>query len=99
MNLIRRLHITNVREAIHQKGMVEIIKLMKGKTFHFNRKVEGIEPRTPTSLNKRGFPWAEMPLSIEEGSIAVPNIQMVAISAIDQLFSGHPKCLDMIFRY
>jgi hypothetical protein len=62
-------------------GMVEIIKLMKGKTFHFNRKVEGIEPRTPTSLNKRGFPWAEMPLSIEEGSIAVPNIQMVAISA------------------
>jgi dihydropteroate synthase len=50
MNLIRCLHITNAREAIHEIGKVGVdttgIKLMKGKTLHFNFRIEGIDPRT-----------------------------------------------------
>ena len=50
MNLIRCLHITNAREAIHEMGKVGVdatgIKLMKGKTLHFNFRIEGIDPRT-----------------------------------------------------
>ena len=56
MNLIRCLHITNAREAIHQMGMVGVdatgIKLMKGKTLHFNLRVEGIEPRAANLLKQ-----------------------------------------------
>jgi dihydropteroate synthase len=56
MNLIRCLHITNAREAIHQMGRVGVdatgIKLMKGKTLHFNLKVEGINPRTANLLKQ-----------------------------------------------
>lgn len=56
MNLIRCLHITNVREAIHQMGKLGVdatgIKLMKGKTLHFNLKVEGIDPRTANLLKQ-----------------------------------------------
>jgi dihydropteroate synthase len=50
MNLIRCLHITNAREAIHEMGKVEVdatgIKLMKGKILHFNFRIERIDPRT-----------------------------------------------------
>jgi dihydropteroate synthase len=56
MKLIRCLHITNVREAIHQLGRVGVdatgIKLMKEKLFHFNLKVEGIHPRTANLLKQ-----------------------------------------------
>ena len=56
MNLIRCLHITNTREAIHQMGRVGVdatgIKLMEGKTLHFNLKVEGIDPRTANLLKQ-----------------------------------------------
>jgi len=56
MNLIRCLHITNAREAIHQMGRVGVdatgIKLMKGKTLHFNLRVEGIEPRAANLLKQ-----------------------------------------------
>ncbi len=56
MNLIRCLHITDVREAIHQMGKVGVdatgIKLMKGKTLHFNLKVEGIDPRTSNLIKQ-----------------------------------------------
>jgi len=56
MNLIRCLHITNAREAIHEMGRVGVgatgIKLMKGKTLHFNLKVEGINPRTANLLKQ-----------------------------------------------
>ena len=56
MNLIRCLHITNTREAIHQMGKVGVdvtgIKLMKGKTLHFNLRVEGIDPRTANLLKQ-----------------------------------------------
>ena len=56
MNLIRCLHITNAKEAIHQMGRVGVdatgIKLMKGKTLHFNLKVEGINPRTANLLKQ-----------------------------------------------
>jgi dihydropteroate synthase len=56
MNLIRCLHITNAREAIHQMGRMGVdatgIKLMRGKTLHFNLKVEGINPRTANLLKQ-----------------------------------------------
>ncbi len=56
MNLIRCLHITNANEAIHQIKKVGVdptgIKLMEGKTLHFNLKVEGIEPRTANLLKQ-----------------------------------------------
>jgi len=56
MNLIRCLHITNAREAIHEMGRVGVdatgIKLMKGKTLHFDLKAEGINPRTANLLKQ-----------------------------------------------
>jgi dihydropteroate synthase len=56
MNLIRCLHITNAREAIHQLGRVGVdatgIKLMNEKTLHFNLKVEGIKTRTANLLKQ-----------------------------------------------
>jgi dihydropteroate synthase len=56
MNLIRCLHITNAREAIHEMGKVGVdptgMKLMKGKTLHYNLKVEGIDPRTANLLKQ-----------------------------------------------
>ena len=56
MNLIRCLHITNAREVIHEMGRVGVdatgIKLMKGKTLHFNLKLEGINPRTASLLKQ-----------------------------------------------
>jgi dihydropteroate synthase len=56
MNLIRCLHITNAREAIHEMGRVGVdptgMKLMKGKTLHYNLKVEGIDPRTANLLKQ-----------------------------------------------
>ncbi len=56
MNLIRCLHITNANEAIHQMKKVGVdptgVKLMEGKTLHFNLKVEGIDPRTANLLKQ-----------------------------------------------
>jgi dihydropteroate synthase len=56
MNLIRCLHITNAREAIHEMGKVGVdptgMKLMKGKTLHYNLKIEGIDPRTANLLKQ-----------------------------------------------
>jgi dihydropteroate synthase len=56
MNLIRCLHITNASEAIHQMKRVGVdstgIKLMEGKSLHFNLKVEGIAPRTANLLKQ-----------------------------------------------
>jgi dihydropteroate synthase len=56
MNLIRCLHITNAREAIHEMGKVGVdptgLKLMKGKTLHYNLKVEGINPRMANLLKQ-----------------------------------------------
>jgi len=56
MNLIRCLHITNANEAIHQMKKVGVdpigIKLMEGKTLHFNLIVEGIAPRTANLLKQ-----------------------------------------------
>ncbi len=56
MNLIRCLHITNANEAIQQMKKVGVdptgVKLMEGKTLHFNLKVEGIEPRTANLLKQ-----------------------------------------------
>ena len=56
MNLIRCLHITNANEAIHQIKEVGVgptgVKLMEGKTLHFNLKMEGIDPRTANVLKQ-----------------------------------------------
>jgi len=56
MNLIRCLHITNARDAIHEMGKVGVdptgMKLMKGKTLHYNLRVEGIDPRTANLLKQ-----------------------------------------------
>ena len=56
MNLIRCLHITNANEAIQHMKKVGVdptgVKLMEGKTLHFNLKVEGIEPRTANLLKQ-----------------------------------------------
>jgi len=56
MNLIRCLHITNARDAIHEMGKVGVdptgMKLMMGKTFHYNLKVEGIAPRLANLLKQ-----------------------------------------------
>jgi dihydropteroate synthase len=56
MNLIRCLRITNANEAIHQMKKVGVdstgIKLMEGKTLHFNLKMEGIDPRTANFLKQ-----------------------------------------------
>ncbi len=56
MNLIRCLHIANAGEAIHQMKKMGVdptgVRLMEGKTLHFNLKVEGIEPRTANLLKQ-----------------------------------------------
>ncbi len=56
MNLIRCLHITNADEAIHQikevGGDPTSVKLMEGKTLHFNLKMEGIDPRAANVLKQ-----------------------------------------------
>jgi dihydropteroate synthase len=56
MNLIRCLHINGLKEAVHQIEKVGVdptgIELMKGKTLHFNLKVEGIDPRTANILKQ-----------------------------------------------
>jgi len=56
MNLIRCLHITNAGEAIHHMKKMGVdptgVRLMEGKTLHFNLKVEGIEPRTANLLKQ-----------------------------------------------
>ncbi|NWF94065.1 MAG: dihydropteroate synthase [Syntrophaceae bacterium] len=56
MNLIRCLHITSAREAIHEMGRMGLdatgTQLMKGKAIHLNLKVEGIPPRTANQLKQ-----------------------------------------------
>ena len=56
MSLIRCLQITNTREAIHHMEKVGVdvtgLRLMQGKTLHFNLKVEGIDPRTANLLKQ-----------------------------------------------
>jgi dihydropteroate synthase len=56
MNLIRCLHITNAYEAIHQIREVGVdptgVKLMEGKTLHFNLKMEEIDPRIANILKQ-----------------------------------------------
>jgi dihydropteroate synthase len=56
MDLIRCLHITNANEAIQQikevGGDPTGVKLMGGKTLHFNLKMEGINPRTANVLKQ-----------------------------------------------
>lgn len=56
MNLIRCLHIANSGEAIRQMKRMGVdptgVRLMEGKSLHFNLKIEGIEPRTANLLKQ-----------------------------------------------
>jgi len=56
MNLVRCLHIMSAIEAIQQMKKVGVdptgVKLMEGKTLHFNLKVERIDPRTANLLKQ-----------------------------------------------
>ena len=56
MNLVRCLHITDANEAIQQMKKMGVdpigVRLMEGKTLHFNLRVEGIEPRRANLLKQ-----------------------------------------------
>lgn len=56
MKLIRCLPMTSTREALHEMGKVGVdptgMRLMEGKTIHFNLKLEGITPRTSNLLKQ-----------------------------------------------
>ncbi len=56
MNLVRCLHIMSANEAIQQMKKVGVdptgIKLMEGKSLHFNLKIESIEPRTANLIKQ-----------------------------------------------
>jgi dihydropteroate synthase len=94
MNLIRCLHITNAREAIHEMGKVGVdptgMKLMKGKTLHYNLKVEGINPRTANLVKQ------EM-LSVG-GDAALDKRDLDCSSAsTDALLMGTEKQFEKLF--
>lgn len=94
MNLIRCLHITNAREAIHEMGKVGVdptgMKLMKGKTLHYNLKVEGIDPRTANLLKQ------EM-LSVG-GDAALDRRGLdCSTSSTDALLMGTEKQFERLF--
>ncbi len=56
MSLVRCLQIANANEAIQQMKEMGVdpigVKLMDGKTLHFNLKLEGIEPRKANLLKQ-----------------------------------------------
>jgi len=94
MNLIRCLHITNAREAIHEMGKVGVdptgMKLMKGKTLHYNLKVEGVDPRTANLLKQ------EM-LSVG-GDAALDKRDLdCSSSSTDALLMGTEKQFEKLF--
>ena len=94
MNLIRSLHITNAREAIHEMGKVGVdptgIKLMKGKTLHYNLKVEGIDPRTANLLKQ------EM-LSVGGDAALDKKGLDCSSSSTDALLMGTEKQFEKLF--
>jgi dihydropteroate synthase len=94
MNLIRCLHITNAREAIHEMGKVGVdptgIKLMKGKTLHYNLKVEGIDPRTANLLKQ------EM-LSVGGDAALDKRGLDCSSSSTDALLMGTEKQFEKLF--
>ncbi|MGQ9647868.1 MAG: dihydropteroate synthase [Thermodesulfobacteriota bacterium] len=93
MKLIRCLHITNAREAVQEMGKVGVdptgMRLMKGKTLHYNLKVEGIDPRTANLLKQ------EM-LSLG-GDAAVDKRGLdCSISLMDVLLMGTEKQFEKL---
>jgi dihydropteroate synthase len=94
MNLIRCLHITNAREAIHEMGKVGVdptgMKLMKGKTLHYNLKVEGIDPRTANLLKQ------EM-LSVGGDAALDKRGLDCSSSSTDALLMGTEKQFEKLF--
>ena len=59
MNLIRCLHIMNANEAIQQMKKVGVdstgVKLMAGKTLHFNLSTRGTSYIAPVKREKEKF--------------------------------------------
>jgi dihydropteroate synthase len=59
MNFIRSLHITSTREALQEMEKAGVdhagMKLMEGKTFHLNLRVERITPRASNLLKQEMF--------------------------------------------
>jgi dihydropteroate synthase len=95
MNLIRCLHITNGKEAIHQLGRVGVdvsgIKLLKGEPLHFNLKIEGIHPRTANLIKQ------EM-LSLS-GNVALDGRGVdCSVKATDVLLMGTQKQLEKLIH-
>jgi len=94
MNLIRCLHITNAREAIHEMGKVGVdptgMKLMKGKILHYNLKVEGVTPRTANLLKQ------EM-LSIGGDAALDQRGLDCSSSSTDALLMGTEKQFEKLF--
>lgn len=94
MNLIRCLHITNARDAIHEMGKVGVdptgMKLMKGKTLHYNLKVEGIAPRTANLLKQ------EM-LSVGGDAALDKRGLDCSSSSTDALLMGTEKQFEKLF--
>ena len=93
MSLIRCLHITNTREAIHHMEKVGVdatgLRLMQGKALHFNLKVEGIDPRTANILKQ------EM-LSLG-GDVAVDGRGLdCSIPLTDALLMGTQKQIEKL---
>jgi dihydropteroate synthase len=93
MSLIRCLQITNTREATHHMEKVGVdvtgLRLMQGKTLHFNLKVEGIDPRTANLLKQ------EM-LSLG-GDVAVDGRGLdCSIPLTDTLLMGTQKQIEKL---
>ena len=94
MNLIRCLHITNTRDAIHEMGKVGVdptgMKLMMGKTLHYNLKVEGIAPRMANLLKQ------EM-LSVGGDAALDKRGLDCSSSSTDTLLMGTEKQFEKLF--
>jgi dihydropteroate synthase len=94
MNFIRSLHITNVRDAIHAMGKVGVdpagVKLMMGKTLHYNLKVEGIAPRMANLLKQ------EM-LSVGGDAALDKRGLDCSSSSTDALLMGTEKQFEKLF--
>ncbi|MDO9350437.1 MAG: dihydropteroate synthase, partial [Deltaproteobacteria bacterium] len=93
--MIRCLHITDLKDAIHQIETVGVdpsgIELMRGKALHFNLKVEGIDPRTANILKQ------EM-LSLG-GDVALDGRGLdCSIQSMDGLLMGSQKQFEKLIQ-
>lgn len=95
MNLIRCLHITELKEAVRQIEAVGAdstgVEWMRGKALHVNLKVEGIDPRTANILKQ------EM-LSLG-GDVALDGRGLdCSVRSIDGLLMGSHKQFEKLIQ-